>query len=1020
MGSVYPKTWFTVALRRLGALVLGVTAIVTALPAEAQMASAGSGQFRHDRWMTYEGAPTQMRGLAQTPDGWLWIAAAEGLFRFDGVSFEQIAVSAGSSLERASAGPMLVTRSGELWVGYGQGGGVAVYRNGHLHSVPMPRTPMVINSLAETPDGAIWAAANLDSYRENRVRRFEHGRWEDADTRFGLPDGYPSKLCVMANGTLWLTLSHNRDVVLAYLTPGARRFSVSTRKLAAIAGCIKDRQNRLWINDGTATRLFVGPDGKVLARPTRLFDTSRVMGKLLGTDSGGAFWGHAREKGISYIPDPARARKISERPWHFSAADGLSSDTIFAFLADRDDNIWITSELGLDRFRRAAAVQEPSPLLDASLGLGISRTGDAIYIAGRNLSQFSPGAPRKLLSGDPDGLCAAGGKGVWVVYGNRIVHFDKGKQWTISRPPGVALTGVCAEDRENRLWLGLATGGLMWHDARGWHVPRSPLPKVNWGALLVTQSGNIAYTTTNELVQLIGDDVAIMPLSAYNLGMITNLSAGGHDFFLSGSNGLLRIRGKQVARLDWRQFPWVARLRDFLQTPSGDTWMMRAGFTSRVATADLERAFDNPNAPLERTIFDMRDGLGPMQGNDIYTQQMAVGADGIVWQLNRNGASRIDPGSRMSKAPPVLIRSLTVGNTVMRDPSTLLLAAGTHSFDIAYTALDYSHPERVRFRYRLEGVDDEWVDAGDRRLASYANLKPGHYRFRVITSDDQRVWSNPAAKLDIEIRPTFFQSWPFTVLCGMLLLGLLWLGYSLRLRSVADRIRMAMAERIAERERIARELHDTLLQGIQGLMLRFQVVADRVEDPETRRSLDRALDQADAVVVEGRERVRDLRSGAETSALVEKLQNLVGSIVDGETPRIDLSINGDERSLHALVTIEALRIAEEAIRNAVVHAGSASIFVSLEFGRKQFGLSVRDTGVGIPKAVLSSGKRSARFGIVGMRERAKRIAGELRIVTAEGQGTDVILTVPARSAYPGVRLAYLTRVQAIFPRWRDG
>ncbi|MDF7774063.1 triple tyrosine motif-containing protein [Sphingomonas sp. AOB5] len=990
----------------LAAALLGGQAV-------AQLPSAGFSNFRHDRWMIYAGAPTGMREIQQTPDGWIWISGAEGLFRFDGFEFEKIPVPAGSPLERASAGPLLVTRSGELWVGYNQNAGVAVYRNGALHPVPMPKPPTIISDLAQTADGAIWASSTMFNIDANRLFRFANGRWEDADARYGLAVGGQSALCPTADGTLWLSLYNRDKTVLTYLRPGARRFEISEHRLAD-GGCLKDRNGRVWFA-GVSGPLLLGPDGKPLSWPAGLARPVSVGTVPGDVDSSGGLWG-SKSEAISHLASPAAAgRPISGEPALFAISDGLSSGVTYDFFVDRDDNVWVATELGLDRFRRASAVPEPAVEGDWPQGIGISQNGTELFIdTSAGFYQVSPGSPRKLLAEGPAGQCRAWGRGAWVLLPTRIVRLEDGRQRAIALPPGVEITSACAEDRHGRLWVGTTTGQLVWHDAQGWHVPKQPLPPVHWWDLTVTAEGDLAYTTKTGLVRVIGNKAHILPLESHDPGLITNLSVEGGDIYVSGSNGLLRIRGSKVARLDWRRFPFVARLRDLLQTPNGETWMMRAFFTSRVSTAALNRAFDDPNAPLDRIVLDLRDGLKPPQSNDYAGPQMAVGTDGRVWQLNREGVAVIDP-SRLSdnaQPPPVKIRALTAAGTEHRDPAKLTLPAGSHAFDIAYTALSYTHPERVRFRYRLDGVDEDWVDPADRRLASYANLQPGHYRFQVIASDNQRSWSNPGAVLEIEIRPTFLQSWPFKLLCAIGAIALLSLVFSVRLRTVADRIQMRMAERVAERERIARELHDTLLQGIQGLMLRFQAVTDRITDPATRRSLDDALDQADSVLIEGRERVRDLR-GEQQSELAQSLQQRIGTVAD-DRARIDLATKGEPRPLHALVATEALRIAEEAIRNAQRHSGSETISVVLTYGVTQFALQVSDTGTGIPEEMLGSGKGTGHFGLIGMQERAYRIGGSLAIVTGRQPGTQIVLTLPARTAYAERRVGYWARIRAAF------
>jgi signal transduction histidine kinase len=1019
---MYLTIWQTTP-RWLLSLALALTALGEATSATAQTSRLGFGQFTHDRWMVYEGAPAGMKMVAQTHDGWIWVSAAAGLFRFDGITFERIPVPAGSPLERASAGPLLVTRTGELWVGYAQSAGVAVYRSGRLHHVPMPQPPQVIGDLVETRDGAIWATSSGDYYSANRLWRLMKGRWEDLSKNSGLEDGYHGRPCATADGSLWIPLFDPRGASrFLHLPPGGRRFQRSQFKALPNVRCFSDRRGQLWITDAAGTRLVISSDRKAIERPSTLPMVQGIAAAVWGEDSSGGFWGRTKEStGIYYIPDATGiGRKGNHMPDRFLASDGLSSNLVHHLFVDREDNGWVVTEAGLDRFRGATILQEP--LIKRNRGrFGISQNGDALYVdAHDGLFQLSPGAPRKLLTEEAMGQCPARHKGVWVIYEKRIVHFHNGVQQSIPNPVGMGLWATCAEDRLGRLWAGTIDNELIWHDGRGWHAPPRVLPKIDAWTFIVTPSGDIAYVAvTGELVQMIGDKVSRIPLAPYDLGMITRLAAGRRDIFISGNNGLLRIRGKQIARLDWRRFPWAARLRDLIQTPRGETWMMERYSVSQVATADLDRAFDDPNAPLQRVMLDLRDGLGAMQLYLIQGPQMAVGGDGRVWLLNDAGPSFVDPEQFPRKAPPppVVIRSLSSAGSSFHDPSSLVLQPGTHALDIGYTALSYAYPERVRFRYRLDGVDDAWVEADSRRFASYANLGPGRYRFRVIASDDRRNWSDPGAVLDIEIPPTFLQSRPFELLCVLAMVGLLWLAYSLRLRAVAGRIRLTLAERTAERERIARELHDTLLQGIQGLMLRFQIVADRIDDPETRRSLDNALDRADAVVVEGRERVRDLRGEAEPGELAHELRKLAGSVIKDEMPRIDLSVNDEEWPLHSLVKIEALRIAEEAIWNAVLHAAPGPISLCLGYDRNQFRLSVRDTGPGIPDAVLGAGKRSGHFGLVGMRERAKRIGGELGIFTGEGEGTEIILTVPARTAYLGGRRNCLESIRVMLVKW---
>jgi signal transduction histidine kinase len=288
---------------------------------------------------------------------------------------------------------------------------------------------------------------------------------------------------------------------------------------------------------------------------------------------------------------------------------------------------------------------------------------------------------------------------------------------------------------------------------------------------------------------------------------------------------------------------------------------------------------------------------------------------------------------------------------------------------------------------------------GTRRQAFYTELGPGEYRFRVIAANNDGVWNEEGATLTFTIRPTFIQSIWFKFLVGLASLGLAVVVYAFRVQQVTAQLQSRFNARIAERERIARELHDTLLQGFQGLLLRFQSIANRLPaEHQLRASLDEALDRADAVLVEGRARVRDLRATGAQSDLAKAIIEIAHKTIENDTPRFQLTVEGAPRLLHVLVHEEVTRIAEEAIRNAVHHAGARAIEVIVSYGA-ELRLAVRDDGAGMPASVLTSGERADHYGLVGMRERARRIGARLNVTSREGAGTEIALSIPARAAY---------------------
>jgi signal transduction histidine kinase len=320
---------------------------------------------------------------------------------------------------------------------------------------------------------------------------------------------------------------------------------------------------------------------------------------------------------------------------------------------------------------------------------------------------------------------------------------------------------------------------------------------------------------------------------------------------------------------------------------------------------------------------------------------------------------------------------------------------------IAYAATSLTIPERVRFRYKLEGQDKEWQDAGTRREAFYTNLDPGSYRFRVIACNNDGVWNEVGSTLHFVVLPAFDQTAWFRLFCMIALAGCFWLLYLLRLKRATAQVQQRLSARLEERVRIARELHDTLLQGFQGLVLRFDSVMKTIPQNHPARNLmEKVLDRADEVLIEGRERVHDLRQD-EISAneLPDRLATCGEELRQDYAIRFSLSIIGSQQPLDVTVGNEIYRIGQEALTNAFQHSKSSKIEVEITYDHSRIRLRVRDDGAGINHDVLLRG-RDGHWGLPGMRERAQKIGGQLKIWSQEGAGTEIELTVPGTIAYP--------------------
>jgi signal transduction histidine kinase len=420
-----------------------------------------------------------------------------------------------------------------------------------------------------------------------------------------------------------------------------------------------------------------------------------------------------------------------------------------------------------------------------------------------------------------------------------------------------------------------------------------------------------------------------------------------------------------------------------------------------VAESEIQKWWANDAAVLQMRIFDSADGvqagIAPFQG-------AARGADGKLWFANEGTLQMIDPLHLPvnSIPPPVHVEEVTADRKSFALGNYLHFPALTRDVAIRYTALSFVAPQKVRFRYMLEGQDKTWQEAGTRREAFYTNLAPRSYRFRVIACNNDGLWNETGDSLSFTIAPAYYQTNAFVFLCTGAFFGGLWLLYLLRLKQATAQIQQHIGTRLEERERIARELHDTLLQGFQGLMLRFQaVMKTTLSDPKTaHQMLEKALDRADEVLLEGRQRVRDLREeGLGGDDLSRALTQCGEDLSQDHSSEFSLSVQGTTRPLDPIVFNDVTRVAKEALSNAFRHAEASKIEAELAYSDAGVCLKIRDDGSGIDPVILNVGKLG-HWGLSGMRERAEKIGARLKILSQAEGGTEVELTVPAKVAYP--------------------
>lgn len=348
-----------------------------------------------------------------------------------------------------------------------------------------------------------------------------------------------------------------------------------------------------------------------------------------------------------------------------------------------------------------------------------------------------------------------------------------------------------------------------------------------------------------------------------------------------------------------------------------------------------------------------------------------------------------------SHAPPVVIEQIRIDDQSFAPSERVELPAGTTRFDLYYTAPSFVAPDKVRFKYKLEGFDTDWIDSGTRRIAYYTNLRPGAYTFRVIASNNDGVWNQTGASFALYLKPYFYQTYWFYAVCLLALVMLAWLLFRLRVRAMQAQFNAVLAERT----RIAREIHDNLAQEMSGISVQLEVVA-RTMPPGAATAmtyLDRARKQVRHGIAEARRYVWELRSPTlENNDLPTALAETARRVTHDTAIQAQVEVNGTFRPLAQTVEDNLLRIAQEAMNNAVKHAQAQRIFVNLVFDTRRVQLIIRDDGCGFDKQVAGNGK-AGHFGLIGMQERAQQIGGTLSIQSSNGSGTEVVADVPISS-----------------------
>ena len=990
-------------------------------------------QYAHSTWKSSESFG-KVSAIDQTLDGYLWLATETGLRRFDGVRAIEWEPPAGQHLPTRDVRNLMVSRDGTLSIGTAKG--LASWKDGKLTSYP-EFDQHDISSILQDREGTVWVAGNL--WEAGRTKPGEFCSITSAGVRcFGSDGRFGASVTALyedTRGNFWLGAENGLwrwkpGPPEHYPTPEFRHHDVLFPKKAFL-----EDQGGLLITGPDGIRRFV--DEKFSPYPLPSGVPPMKYGKLL-RDRDGGLWIGTWNIGLLHVHEG--------RTDVFTPADGLSNDSVESLFEDREGNIWIGGNQGLECFRDYAvptvsvkqglsnsfvtsvlATGDGSVWIGTSDGLNRWKDGQITVYRKRAAGAKSRASVHEVaVDGLPDNSVGslspdAGGR-FWISTRRGLARYDEGRFIPVSFEELTAgLQDRLARDSAGNLWM-TSDHGLYRVSGRRkaeYFASKQLGLRGSISTLLAVDprdAGLWVGSWQGGVVNLKDSQVRASYGSADGLGegRVNALEFdSGNTLWAATDAGLSRISNGHATTLTSGNGLPCDQAHGVVEDDSRSLWIYMACGLVRIPRTQLDAWVADPHRQILVTAFDTSDGVKSHASVLQSAPRMTKAADGKVWFTPVDGVSFVDPRRLLlNKLPPaVRVEQINADGKLRWQnwwgaaQSSLRLPPLSRDLEIHYTALSMVAPEKVRFKYKLEGYDRDWQEAGNRRQAFYTNLSPRRYRFRVTASNNSGVWNEAGDSLEFSIAPAYYQSTWFRLSLVALFFVSLWGLDRLRLVQVARELSMRLEGRVDERTRIARELHDTLLQNFQGLLLRFQAVNNLLPSrpEEAAKALRGALDRGAEAITLARNAVEDLRSPmVEGSQLSSAIRALCEELRDhGPTgmPAVEIEVRGEKRELHPMLRDEVYRIAAEALRNAFRHAGARQMSTAIFYSRHELRLSVRDDGRGIDQEVLHRPGLPGHWGLSGMRERAELIGGDLGVWSGPSGGTEVTLSIPASIAY---------------------
>ena len=933
-------------------------------------------------WGHKDGLPsTLIYSIAQSRDGFLWLGTDDGLVRFDGVQFTQWHPATPKSQLPGQVRALHVSHDGELLLGT-ETGLFGRIRNGVL-DVTQLRAP--VRWIDDGADGSVWVATIAALWH------LAAASLQPIEPSIDLPRGWVSGPQHDSNGRVWITT--HAGVFYVQADRLVQSSDASARLVLAAGAHLASLDE-----DGNLRSLETG---KVFQDCKALSAYSATITTMM-TDSSGSLWVGTRGDGVLRC-SAAEGHATLQR---YARSDGLSSDFTRFLFEDEEQNIWVGTEKGLARLRRdrAVSLMMRDGLLSDTIASIVSAKDGSVWMGtadglerllDRQSTVYQRGVPiLSLLISSNQELWAGTAAGLTRMRGVHLAPSDKDAEFR-------AVTAL-AEDDRGVLWFYDASRGVFQQpaDQDPIQVTNPALLNHKVTSIASGQEGVVWFSNEDgSIVEERGGEFHIFSVhDGLSGGAIHGLSVGPDgELWAATERGLCFAAGSgfrcrsSSSGLPGDRVLWV------IPDTHGNLWL---GYNIGVAEINADTVRQTTSS-LNVRFFDEADGIADspvLNGN----APAAFAQDRRLWLTTSQGVAVLDPEHFYNNVlpPPVHVFSLEADGNAVDITRPISLPPLTRSLHFSFTGLSFTVPRKMRFRYRLEPFDREWHDSGSIREASYTNLPPGHYTFRVRASNNDGVWNNTGDALSFFLAPAYFQTAWFRLLCVAGLLLTATLLFRLRLRSAQRMFRIRFEERMEERTRIARELHDHLIQEMVGIGMQLEVADELTpSSADAKTPLQRALMLSRTAIAKGRVTLQTLRRRPSTGAtLLGSLRQTADAYPQRVGTEVEYRSEGQEQLLRPEVAEDLIELGQEALRNALRHAGGGAIQVLLRYGSSTFELLVRDHGSGITDTILREGV-PGHFGLAGMRERASRIEGQFSIRSSPGQGTTVQIVVPASRAY---------------------